>query len=119
MKFRLIAIFALLSILLVACSFAGDITPPPGYASPTPLPPIGQLYPANPPSVASGAAIYAKECQNCHGENGLGNGPLASQMPVAVPAIGLREISSQSAPADWYEYISRGKEEAGMPSYIT
>jgi hypothetical protein len=36
MKFRLTVFILLLSIGLSACSFAEDITPPPGYRSPTP-----------------------------------------------------------------------------------
>ncbi len=118
MKFRLIVLAASLTLLLAACSLAEDITPPPGYVSPTPAPSIGQLHPANPPSPARGAVTYTEQCLPCHGENGLGNGPMAPQMPVAVPAIGLRDISSQFTPADWFTVISQGRKDRGMPSFL-
>jgi hypothetical protein len=35
MKFRLTILVVLLSLILSACSLAEDITPPPGYSSPT------------------------------------------------------------------------------------
>ncbi len=38
MKFRLTILVVLLSLVLAACSLAEDITPPPGYASPTSIP---------------------------------------------------------------------------------
>ncbi|MBN2385854.1 MAG: c-type cytochrome [Anaerolineales bacterium] len=117
MNYRLIALFALLLLALTACSLAEDITPPPGYQSPTPVATLGQLYPAEPPSPASGAAIYVEKCQPCHGETGLGNGPLAGQLPVAVPAIGLIDIAGQSSPADWFTLLTQGRLERGMPPF--
>ncbi len=119
MKFRSALLLILLSFLLAACDFslAEDITPPPGYRSPTPQPTLGSLYPAQPPSPARGMTIYSLKCEPCHGEAGLGNGPFSQQMPVAVPAIGLREISSQSSPSDWYTVISQGSIERGMPPF--
>jgi mono/diheme cytochrome c family protein len=119
MKFRLIALILFIFMALAACSLAEDIPPPPGYRSPTPPPSVGPLYPSQPPSPARGAGIYTAKCLPCHGESGLGNGPMASQMPVAVPAIGLREISSQSAPAAWFTLLSQGRLERGMPPFLS
>ena len=118
MKLRLIALFAL-AALLAGCTFAlsEDITPPPGYQSPTPPPDLGDLYPAEPPSPAAGAALYAGKCLACHGETGLGNGPMASSLPVTIPAIGLREVYSQGAPADQYSLVTQGRLDRGMPSF--
>ncbi len=119
MKFRLVPVAVLVSITLTACNFslAEDITPPPGYLSPTPPPTVGPLYPAQPPSPARGEAIYLAKCQPCHGDTGLGNGPLATQMPVSVPAVGLRDISSQFSPADWFTLVSQGDLQRGMPPF--
>ena len=41
MKFRLTALIVFLSLALVSCSLAEDITPPPGYQSPTSMPTLG------------------------------------------------------------------------------
>ncbi len=121
MRIRLIAPAVLLPLLLAACNFslAEDVTPPPGYLTPTPQPTIGPLYPVSPPSPARGADIYAQECQSCHGDSGLGNGPLSQKMPVAVPAIGLRDISSQFSPSAWYTLVSQGSLDRGMPPFLS
>ncbi len=120
MKFRL-ALLLSLSFVLAACNFslAEDVTPPPNYASPTPGPDLGALYAAEPPSPAVGAELYSSNCAPCHGVDGLGNGPMAGNLPVAVPAIGLRDIASQVAPADWYKVISLGNLDRGMPPFIS
>lgn len=118
MKFRS-SLLLLALLALSACNFslAEDITPPPGYVSPTPLPDL-VLYPSEPPSPARGAELFIGSCAPCHGEDGLGNGPMAGSLPVAVPAIGLAEISLQAVPADWYRVISIGNLERGMPPFI-
>jgi len=57
--------------------------------------PDGRGLPAGSGSVSSGAAVYAKYCQSCHGEKGAGKpqdqltgglGTLATQKPVKTPA---------------------------------
>jgi hypothetical protein len=53
MKFRLTILVALLSLALAACSLAEDITPPPGYSSPTSIPTIA---PATQTPIISSAA---------------------------------------------------------------
>jgi hypothetical protein len=42
MKFHLVVLSVILSLTLAACSMAKDITPPPGYQSPTDVPTISQ-----------------------------------------------------------------------------
>jgi len=57
--------------------------------------PDGRGLPAGSGSVSSGAAVYAKYCQSCHGEKGAGKpqdqltgglGTLATGKPVKTPA---------------------------------
>lgn len=117
MKLRLLVLVVATALLLAACSMAEDITPPPDYAAPTAAPVVEVVYPSVPPSLSTGAVIYWAECAACHGETGLGNGSMSDQMPVAVPAIGLREISSQATPADWYLLLIHGNVNRGMPAY--
>ncbi len=45
MKIRLIALIIILSLFLVSCSLSEDITPPPGYQSPSPVPTLTQATP--------------------------------------------------------------------------
>jgi mono/diheme cytochrome c family protein len=118
MKFQIVFI-SLITLSVTACNFslAGDITPPPDYVSPTPPSDLGVLYPEETPSSVRGAEFFIESCASCHGETGLGNGPMAASMPIAVPAIGLRAISSQVAPADRYKTITLGNTDRGMPSF--
>lgn len=54
MKFRLTILVVLLSLSLAACSLAEDITPPPGYTSPTSIPTIAPATQTpKPPSSAT------------------------------------------------------------------
>jgi mono/diheme cytochrome c family protein len=121
MKPRLFSLLILLGILLSACQFslAEDITPPPGYQSPTPAPTMGPLYPAQPPSLENGAAIFVEKCAPCHGVAGLGNGPRAAQLPGPVPALGLAEIANSAIPADWFIAVTQGNIEKLMPPFIS
>jgi mono/diheme cytochrome c family protein len=116
MKLRLTVLVVAL-LLLAACSMAEDITPPPDYSAAATVPAVGVVFPSAQPSTENGAALYAVHCASCHGDTGLGNGPMADQAPVAVPAIGLRDISSQAVPTDWYTVVSQGNPSRGMPAY--
>lgn len=120
MKFRFTIITAI-TLVLSACNFslAEDVTPPPGYVSPTPAPTLGPLYPAQIPSTANGAAIFAEKCAPCHGATGLGDGPQGIQLGVTVPAFGLPEIARPASPAQWYTTVTRGNMERFMPPFAS
>jgi len=109
------------AILLSACNFslAQDITPPPGYISPTPPPTLGPLFPAQAPNVANGAQIYTDKCAPCHGVTGLGDGEKGKQLPVTVAAIGLAQVARAKAPATWYTTVSQGNIERYMPPFAS
>jgi mono/diheme cytochrome c family protein len=46
---------------------------------------IKNPVPVSPASLASGAAVYAKFCANCHGISGRGNGKLAAGVAAYGP----------------------------------
>ncbi len=119
MKSRSILIVAVLAFLLSSCtlSLAEDITPPPNYQSPTPGPTMSPLFPQSPPSLASGSAIYAEKCAPCHGNTGLGDGPMAAQLQKAPSAIGKPEIARVAAPANWYTTVTEGNINSFMPPF--
>ncbi|MCK6540891.1 MAG: c-type cytochrome, partial [Anaerolineales bacterium] len=106
MKLR-IAILILLAAFLSACnmSLAEDVTPPPGYIPPTPVPTL-VLVPPQTPNIANGEAIYFEKCAACHGETGLGDGPQGIQLGVTVPAFALPEIARPASPAAWYTVVT-------------
>jgi mono/diheme cytochrome c family protein len=75
-----------------------------------------------PQSSVSGKTLYRQNCVACHGPTGAGDGPLASDLPVA-PA-NLRQISAQNQgvyPAERVMEIIhgyRGKDtQALMPEF--
>lgn len=117
MKFRL-ALLILLATLLSACNLtlAEDVTPPPGYVPPTPMPTL-VLVPPQTPNVANGARIYAEKCAACHGETGLGDGEQGLQLGVTVKAFGLPEIARPASPAQYYTVVTRGNMERLMPPF--
>jgi mono/diheme cytochrome c family protein len=120
--FRLL-IPLVLALILSACSFslAADVTPPPGYHSPTvpaqPVAVVGPLYPLVPPNPADGAGIFAEKCAPCHGTTGKGDGPRAAQLPNPVAAIGTAELARQSSPVKWYSVVTQGNLERFMPPF--
>lgn len=120
MKLHRVIIIALSALLLTACNFtlAADITPPPDYIPPTPMPTLGPLYPSNPSNVQNGAAIYKEHCAACHGDKGLGDGPQSMQLGVAIPAFGLPEIARPSSPAEWFKVVSQGNLQRFMPPFV-
>lgn len=121
MKFRILFLIVLTAALLSACNFtlAEDVTPPPNYVPPTPLPTLGNLFPEQAPSLANGAAIYAEKCLPCHGGSGMGDGPQGIQLGVTVTALGLPEIARAASPAQWYEVVTRGRMERFMPPFAS
>ncbi|MFZ5920751.1 MAG: c-type cytochrome [Chloroflexota bacterium] len=121
MKSRLFALLTLTGLALSACTFtlAEDVTPPPGYQSPTPPPTVGPLFPAAAPDLTTGQAIYVEKCLPCHGEKGFGDGPQNEQLPVSVAPIGMADTVRAVAPADWYMVVTRGNIERFMPPFAS
>jgi mono/diheme cytochrome c family protein len=116
-----ILLLLLLPFLLVACNFslAEDITPPPNYQPPTPAPTLGALYPSAAPNAAAGAEIYAQKCAACHGEQGMGDGAQAAQLPVNVPPLGVADIARKASPAQWFTIVSQGNIQNFMPGFTS
>jgi mono/diheme cytochrome c family protein len=120
--------FLLFSIfLLTACSFslAEDMTPPPGVqqqqsaVQPQPASQSGPLYPLIAPDPTDGQTIYVEKCAPCHGDQGLGDGPQAAQLPNPVAAIGSPDVARQAAPDQWYSVVTNGNLERFMPPFTS
>lgn len=120
MKLRYL-LLATITILLAACNFtlAEDVTPPPGYVPPTPMPTLGPLYPSSAPDISNGAAIYAEKCAACHGVTGLGDGEQGKQLPVTVAPIGLPDFALNALPSAWYTQVTQGNLERFMPPFVS
>lgn len=138
-KIGIIICTALGALALTGCfSLAGDVTPPPNYVAPTVLPtnPAGGqismendlgatpqatdqtvVYPLVPPDPLQGATLYAERCAPCHGDQGMGNGSQADQLPNPPPAIGNATTARASRPVDWYNVITKGNMQQSMPPF--
>lgn len=70
-----------------------------------------------PEQAAAAAAVYAVECQDCHGESGQGDGALAVSQDLAVASWSdpsrLAALSNQ----DIAEIISAGRPGTSMPAF--
>jgi mono/diheme cytochrome c family protein len=121
MRFRLTFQIALIGLLLSACNFslAADITPPPNYVPPSPVPTLGPLYAAEAPDVQNGQSIYIEKCMPCHGETGLGDGAQGKQLPVPVAALGLADTARPASPARWFTVVSQGNIDRYMPPFTS
>lgn len=121
MRLRHTLLLAIITILLAACNFtlAEDVTPPPGYVPPTPMPTLGPLYPASAPDVLNGAMIYAEKCAPCHGVTGLGDGEQGKQLPITVAPIGLADTAQKAKPSAWYTQVTQGNLDRFMPPFTS
>src|SRR3989304_4538731 len=119
MKLRHTLLLAIITVLLTACNFtlAEDVTPPPGYLPPTPMPTLGPLYPANTPNIHNGALIYIEKCAPCHGDTGLGDGEKGKELPITVAAIGFPEGAEKAQPSAWVIQVTQGNLDRFMPPF--
>jgi mono/diheme cytochrome c family protein len=108
-----------LAASIAGCDFtlAADVTPPPNYVPPTPMPTLGPLFPAAAPDIENGAAIYAEKCAPCHGATGFGDGEQGKQLPVTVAAFALPEAARKASPAAWFKIVSQGNLDRFMPPF--
>jgi len=111
----------ILMAALAGCSLAEDVTPPPNYRPPTPVPeqPVAHetMFPLVPPDPTQGMVIYAEKCLPCHGETGMGDGPQAGNLPNPAAPIGSAELARASRPVDWYNIVTVGNLEKFMPGF--
>lgn len=138
MRARLLWALPLLT-LLVGCSLAGDVTPPPALATAqaaqelaTPLPGLGAGEPGSTstvstplptpgrrPDLGDGGTLYDERCAPCHGPEGMGDGELAANLEVPPPALGDPDIGEQATLSGWYRVVTEGRIERFMPPFAS
>ena len=64
---------------------------------------------ASPESIASGAALYKRQCVMCHGATGVGDGPAAKSMKGKLPSLMDKAVMSKLTDAQIHEAITAGK----------
>ncbi len=112
MRLRIILLFVV-SILLTGC---GGLAGEPGIVSTEALPTITPTSPPDlgyPPARASldrGAAIFGGQqgCWLCHGIDGKGGGPTASQIQCPLPDFTAVDNARSTALTAWFAIVSNG-----------
>lgn len=67
-------------------------------------------YKATSESISSGKSLYMKQCQNCHGKTGLGDGPKASEINSTPADLTKSAFQAQSDGSLFYK-ISEGRND--------
>jgi mono/diheme cytochrome c family protein len=65
-------------------------------------------------SVSLGRAVYAKNCQSCHGPRGRGDGPAVGRLNVDMPDLTSESVQSDSD-GTLFNVITKGSKP--MPAY--
>lgn len=119
----IIPVSVLFLVLLSGCDFslAQDITPPPGYTPPAPMPTAADasVFPVLPPNPTRGEVVYQEQCANCHGVSGKGDGSNSTNLPQAPsPLAGSADAYTKSL-VTRFENISNGISGSAMPAFDT
>ncbi|MFO7633156.1 MAG: c-type cytochrome [Caldilinea sp.] len=73
--------------------------------------------PASPPLASFGRASYLENCAPCHGEQGMGNGPTAADLPEPATAFADKTAVWSSSPAMFFHTTKFGRLEKLMPPW--
>jgi high-affinity iron transporter len=73
--------------------------------------------PPNSPSLARGATVYRENCSGCHGERGLGDGPMAPTLDPKPADLADGPALRTASPLDFYRRISIGVVGTSMPAF--
>ncbi len=109
---------AVAALVLSAC---GGLAGEPAIVStelPPPTVPPEMGFPAAPPDMVQGAAIFSGRCTECHGVNGAGDGPrVASGQVVDVPNFLDPAVPGAQRVSEWFDTITNGRIEKLMPPW--
>jgi high-affinity iron transporter len=75
--------------------------------------------PTAPLDTARGHVLFAQNCASCHGDRGLGDGPLAPTIKsaIGIPAIGSKKQTAALTPSLAYNVVSVGVRGTAMASF--
>jgi mono/diheme cytochrome c family protein len=90
-----------LSLVGVTAVSAGQAKPAAG-AKPA-------AHAASAESIASGAALYKRQCVMCHGATGVGDGPAAKSMKGKLPSLMDKAVMAKLTDAQIHEAVTAGK----------
>ena len=109
----LLAAAAMTTLALIA-GLAPAIADEPAWEAPARAARKTNPVVADEASLASGKAVFAKECLQCHGASGKGDGPAAKDLKVKPKNLDDEAVGKQSDGALFWK-LTEGR--APMPSY--
>lgn len=116
----LIAVLLPLFSLVITLSF-GSIAPlyaqDQGDRQSPPYDPAQVTVSLAPPLAAAGRASYLENCAPCHGEQGLGNGPTAADLPGPATVFADKAVVWGLSPAMLFHTTKFGRLEKLMPPW--
>ena len=83
---------------------------PAGIDQANPIPP-------NAESIAAGQALFMAKCAPCHGETGLGDGPIGAALNPRPADLRQHAIPGIHTDAQLFEWITNGFPGSQMPAF--
>ena len=107
------------AMFLVTAVHAGQAPKPAAPAAKAAAPAAAPK--ASPESIASGEALYKRNCQTCHGATGVGDGPAAKTLKGKLPNLTDKATMAKVKDEEIHEALENGlKTEVGnMPAFKT
>ena len=75
--------------------------------------------PSAPLDLTQGRQVFETGCASCHGERGLGDGPMAKSLSTPPPAIGSTQQTPTLTPTLAYNVATVGVRGTAMPAFVT
>lgn len=113
MKRNIFLIASSAAIIFFATAFK-FINPPKPWVVPDKYLKMANPAKSDAKSVASAKLLYVKNCQDCHGKKGIGDGSKAPDLKTQPADLSSSAVQSQSDGALFYK-ISEGRDE--MPKF--
>ncbi len=107
--FRIPALLAALVLIIAGLSLLA--LPDASLAAPPAQSPDGR------PSVSGGRALWAANCQPCHGPTGRGDGPTAASIPNPLPDLSDPQLGHTTTPQANFDVIKNGRMDRMMPPW--
>lgn len=111
---RMLLAAAAMTTLALIAGLAPAIADEPAWEAPARAARKTNPVVADEASLASGKAVFAKECLQCHGASGKGDGPAAKDLKVKPKNLDDEAVGKQSDGALFWK-LTEGR--APMPSY--
>jgi mono/diheme cytochrome c family protein len=103
----------LLALFIMSISF---VPPQTKWTAPESAKDLKNPIPSDAASLAAGKTVYLKECLQCHGKKGLGDGPNSSTLDKAPAPLNDPDVKAQTD-GELFWKIKEGKKP--MPSTKT